>query len=154
MFIFLTYLHFVQGVVARPCLCSIRPTVGAPECQGQATSEGITHSHIWQLMLAGGWDLSWGCGQEHPQVVLPCGWASSRYGGWVPREEFWERGELAEVLAYHLLWLCLGSQWVSFMAFTHQGHINVTLILRGEEIDLTSWWVVKVLELVGWKILQ
>lgn len=50
---------------------------------GAASTQRVILSHLWQLMLAVGWELSWGRQPRHSQGALPRAWASSQHGGWV-----------------------------------------------------------------------
>jgi hypothetical protein len=45
----------------------------------------MARSHVWRLMVAVGWDLSGAVGWNTYSWSLCVDWASSQYGGWVPR---------------------------------------------------------------------
>lgn len=45
----------------------------------------LTHSHIWWVMQAVGWDLCLAFSLNNSAWLLCVAWSSSQHGGWVPR---------------------------------------------------------------------
>ena len=120
---------------------------------------GCFYSHVWQLILAVGWDHNWATGQNINMRHLLVGfWASSQYGS---SFQEWVIQENKEKLHNSLMsWpqrfpsITSSTLLVKEVAKIHQLQKDVVPTLSGRSIKVTLWDKHRRLEVLLWPSLR